>query len=65
MKEYGKLVRNILLEHGCTFLRRGKGDHDRWHSPINNHNVTVNGKIPSRYEANEVLRQAGIKQRIR
>ena len=64
MKEYGKLVRDILTEHGCVFERRGKGDHDRWFSPINNRTVTVNGKIPSRHEANEVLKQAGIEERI-
>ena len=65
IKEYGKLVRDILAAHGCYFIKHGKGDHERWHSPINNHNVTVNGKILSRHEANEVLKQAGIKERIR
>lgn len=28
MAEYEKKVRNILMQYGCTFLRRGKGDHD-------------------------------------
>ena len=65
MKDYGKLVREILSENGCSFVRHGKGDHDRWFSPINNYTVTVNKKIPSRYEANEVLKQAGLKDRIR
>ena len=65
MKEYGMLVRDILTKHGCGFARHGKGDHDRWFSPINNHTVTVNKKIPSRHEANEVLKQAGINERIR
>jgi hypothetical protein len=62
MNEYGKAVRGILSEHGCTFVRHGKGDHDIWYSPINNCNVTVNGKMPNRHEANEVLKQAGIKK---
>ena len=65
MKEYGKAVREILSQNGCIFVRHGKGDHDIWHSPINNRNVTVNGKMPNRHEANEVLKQAGIKHRFR
>lgn len=28
MAEYEKKVREILRENGCSFLRRGKGDHD-------------------------------------
>jgi len=40
MAEYEKKVREILKENGCTFVRRGKGDHDIWHSPINNKNFS-------------------------
>lgn len=28
MAEYEKRVRDILSEHGCSFRRRWKGDHD-------------------------------------
>ena len=28
MAEYEKKVRVILAEHGCKFVRHGKGDHD-------------------------------------
>ena len=65
MKEYGKEVREILKQNGCNFVRHGKGDHDIWCSPINNRNVTVNGKIPNRHEANGVLKQSGIQYRFR
>ena len=34
MAEYEKKVRKILLEYNCHFVRRGKGDHDIWFSPI-------------------------------
>ena len=34
MAEYEKKVRQILSKNGCTFRRRGKGDHDIWYSPI-------------------------------
>jgi hypothetical protein len=64
MKEYGKAVRDILNENGCRFVRHGKGDHDIWYSPVSNCNVTVNGKIPNRHEANGVLKQAGINHKF-
>jgi hypothetical protein len=60
MAEYEKKVREILREHGCYFVRRGKGDHDIWYSPITNRNVTVDGKIKIRHVANAVIGQAGI-----
>ena len=60
MAEYEKKVRDILSEHGCTFSRRGKGDHDIWYSPITNRSVTVDTKIKSRYTANAILKQSGI-----
>ncbi|MDR1802412.1 MAG: hypothetical protein LBQ94_02295 [Treponema sp.] len=28
MAEYEKKVRQLLLKHGCHFVRHGKGDHD-------------------------------------
>jgi hypothetical protein len=60
MAEYEKKVRVKLSEHGCTFQRHGKGDHDIWYSPIAGRNITVDGKIPSRHTANAVMKQAGI-----
>ena len=64
MAEYEKKVRDVLKQHGCYFLRRGKGDHDIWHSPINGVNVAVDGKIKSRHTANAIMRQAGIDHRF-
>jgi hypothetical protein len=64
MKEYGKALRDILDKHGCYFVRRAKGDHDMWYSPITKQKITVDGKIPSRHMANVVLKQAGIKERF-
>lgn len=60
MAEYEKKIRKILTEHGCYLVRHGKGDHDIWHSPINNANFTVDGKIKSRHTANAILKQSGI-----
>ena len=61
MAEYEKKVREILSENGFEFVRHGKGDHDIWYSPITNKNFPVDGKIKSRYIANEIMKQSGIK----
>lgn len=64
MASYEKEVRRILSEHGCCFVRHGKGDHDIWKSPINNRMVTVDGTIKSRATANAVIKQCGIDYKI-
>jgi YcfA-like protein. len=60
MAEYEKVVRKILEENGCCFIRRGKGDHSIWYSPITNQNFPVDGKIKSRHIANVIMKQSGI-----
>jgi len=47
MAEYEKRVRKLLNDNGCVFVRRGKGDHDIWFSPLKNHHVAVDGQIKS------------------
>ena len=64
MAEYEKKVREELTRCGCYFVRHGKGDHDIWYSPITKINVAVDGKIKSRYTANEIMKQCGIKRRF-
>ena len=64
MAEYEKAVRSILKRYGCQFVRHGKGDHDIWYSPLTSRNVTVDSKIKSRFTANEILKQSGIKERF-
>ena len=64
MAEFEKKVRDILNKNGCTFVRHGKGDHDIWHSPISNTNITVDSKIKSRFTANGIMKQAGITYRF-
>jgi hypothetical protein len=60
MAEYEKKVRQILKDHGCYFVRRGKGDHDIWFSPITKRNFPVDGEIRIRHAANGIMKQAGI-----
>lgn len=64
MAEYEKIVREELKKNGCYFVRHGKSDHDIWYSPITNKNVTVDGKIKSRFTANEIMKQSGIKKQF-
>ena len=59
MAEYEKKVRKILAGNGCYLVQHGKGDHDIWHSPINNNIFTIDG-IKSRHTANAILKQSGI-----
>ena len=65
MAEYEKRVREMLAQNGCSFLRRGKGDHDIWYSPITGRSVTVDTKIKSRHIANAIMKQCGIDFRFR
>ena len=64
MGDYTKQVKNILKAHGCTFVRYGKGDHERWYSPIINANFSIDGKIENRISANKQLKDAGIKEKV-
>ena len=64
MAEYERKVRKLLAEHGCKFVRHGKGDHDIWYSPISGKNVVVDGKIKSRHTANVILKNSGINYRF-
>jgi len=64
MAEYEKKVRDILKKNGCTFVRHGKGDHDIWYSPKTDMNITVDGKIKSRFTANAIMKQSGINHRF-
>ena len=64
MAEYEKIVRKILKQNGCHFVRHGKGDHDIWYSPISNKNLPVDSKIKSRHTANAIMKQSGIKHRF-
>ncbi len=64
MAEYEKKVRDVLREHGCRFVRRGKGDHDIWYSPNTNVYFPVDHKIKSRHTANAIMKQSGISERF-
>ena len=60
MADYTKEVYRLLNVHGCIFVRRGKGDHNIYFSPIVNRNISVDGKITIRHMANKIMKDAGI-----
>ena len=60
MEGFTPELKRLLLAAGCTFVRRGRGDHDIWFSPLSRVNSVVDGNIKSRHTANAVLRQAGL-----
>jgi predicted RNA binding protein YcfA (HicA-like mRNA interferase family) len=60
MADFAPEVKKILREHGCTFVRQGKGDHEMWKSPINGKSFPVDHKITSRHTANGIMKQAGL-----
>ena len=45
MGDYTRQVKSILIAHGCKFIRYGKGDHERWYSPITNENFSIDEHV--------------------
>jgi predicted RNA binding protein YcfA (HicA-like mRNA interferase family) len=64
VNDYGKPVRDVLLENGCQFHRHGRGDHDIWVSPHAPKPFTVPVKIKSRHMANKILKDAGLAKKF-
>ena len=64
MADYTRKVKKVLSENGCYFVRRGKGDHDIWYSPVTGLNFSIDGKIKKRSSANETLKDAGLRVKV-
>ena len=61
---YTRQLKAILRDHGWSFDRPGKGDHEIWSHPDAAKSIVVDGKIMSRHTANAMLKQAGIKAKL-
>jgi hypothetical protein len=61
---YYRELKTILQNHGCTFVRHGKGDHEIWFSPISKRSFTVDAGTRKRFTANSALKQAGIDEKL-
>ena len=64
MADYTRQVKKLLSANGCYFIRKSKGDHEIWFSPILNRPFTVDGSIKKRTSANETLKDAGVIQKV-
>ncbi|MDX3966272.1 MAG: type II toxin-antitoxin system HicA family toxin [Bradyrhizobium sp.] len=60
MNSFTPELKRILERAGCFLVRRGRGDHEIWESPISGIRFTVDNNIKSRHTANAVLKQAGL-----
>lgn len=57
-------LRELLLQHGCTMVRQGKGSHEFWMSPITGARFPVAVTVNRRTTANAILKQAGITEKL-
>ena len=64
MADYTKQILKILSDHNCYFVRRGKGSHNIWYSPVMSRSFTVVAKIENRHTANGILKDAGIDVKV-
>lgn len=46
---YGRELKRIPVEHGCRFVRQGKGDHEIWFSPITSLTFAVDASTRKRF----------------
>lgn len=64
MKSFTPQIKSLLTQHGCYFVRQGKGDHEIWFSPITQRKLIVDGSCPSRHTANGIMKDAGISHKF-
>ena len=62
MAEFYRELVAILRQNGCYLVRKGKGSHEIWYSPVNGQHVTVPRTTKSRHTANDVLKQVGLEK---
>jgi predicted RNA binding protein YcfA (HicA-like mRNA interferase family) len=62
MAEFYRELVAIFRANGCHLVRKGKGTHEIWYSPVNGRHVTVPRTTKSRHTANDVLKQAGLEK---
>lgn len=60
MADYAPDLKRMLIDAGCTCVRKAKGDHEFWESRISGRRFVVDHCIKSRHTANAVLKQAGL-----
>jgi predicted RNA binding protein YcfA (HicA-like mRNA interferase family) len=59
-KGFAKELIALLKTAGCHEVRKGKGNHVIWYSPITRTTFPVDQSVKSRHTANITLKQAGL-----
>ena len=59
---YYDVLTAYLKEHGCYFVRPGKGSHEIWFSPVTKRKFPVAYTIRDRGTANGICSQAGLEK---
>ncbi|WHO40494.1 type II toxin-antitoxin system HicA family toxin [Sphingobium sp. AP49] len=57
---YGRQLERLLLDAGCHLIRKGKGDHEIWFSPISGRSFVFDRGVKVRHTANGILKDAGL-----
>ena len=57
---YGRKIERLLLEAGCTLVRKSKGDHEIWFSPVSKRSFVFDRGVKLRHTANGTLKDAGL-----
>ena len=57
---YYRDIVTLLTAANCVLVRKGKGDHEIWFSPITARNFTVDRGVKVRHTANGSLKDAGL-----
>jgi predicted RNA binding protein YcfA (HicA-like mRNA interferase family) len=51
----------LLREHGCQFVRSGKGDHEIWFSPLTRRKFTIPRRLKGEGTLRSILKAAGVR----
>lgn len=62
MRGYYQAIKAMLKQHGFFLSRQGRGSHEQWSN--GKVSVTVSVTCESRFTANIIMKQAGIKHRF-
>jgi len=63
-ENYYRKLKRLLLDAGCTFVRRNASSHETWFSPTTGKHFTVPDPCKRRHTANGILKDAGIKHKL-
>jgi hypothetical protein len=60
----GRQIEKLLIAAGCHFVRRSKGDHEIWYSPISKRHFVFDRGVRVKHTANGTLKDAGLPKKF-